>query len=384
MGKVKRCCPVCQHDDVEPVYENAMAPIGGYDMSYDVGRCKECGLFFAYALADDPTFGNYYQSVSKYDVADDISALDQIRINAAVNICQDHIPYDAMVVDLGCGFGALLSRLKKAGWSSLYGIDPAPNSAERAHQLFGLDKIYCGTMVDAHKLLPLDQAELVCITAVLEHLPHLRTDMSDLLVKIRLGCRILVEVPALERFSGLNTEPFGEFSLEHIQFLSITSLKNLFGSLGADLLSFEYVDLPAGAADSLFALFEFTGKVAIPFKHEQENCNVMSQYVSNSKQHLENALARVPNKTIVIYGAGSHTARLLPYIERLPEVTIVAVVDSNPNLVNKTIGKWIIQAPSVIASLPDAHVLVSSFRFQNEIAAGLRNGYPNQLILLYE
>jgi SAM-dependent methyltransferase len=209
MGKVSRICPVCRHHDAEPVYENTMAPLGGFDMSYRVGRCRQCGFFFADTLADEQTFRSYYQSVSKYDVADEISLLDSLRIDAAVQLCKGIISYHARVVDLGCGYGALLSRLKAAGWSDLYGIDPAPNFIERARRLFGLEHIYCGTMSDAHRLLPLAQADLVCITAVLEHLPYLRSDLTELLERLRPGCRILVEVPALEHFSGADGEPFG-------------------------------------------------------------------------------------------------------------------------------------------------------------------------------
>lgn len=379
MAITERFCPCCGVDDVILLFDNRMAPIGGFDMSYTVGRCQKCGFCFAYSLADDQTFRSYYQSLSKYDVAGEISELDRLRIDAAVKICQGKIPHDAMIVDLGCGYGALLSGLKTAGWRNLYGIDPAPNSAERARKLFGLEKIYCGTMAQAHHLLPLAKADLVCITGVLEHLPHLRANVADVLEKLRLGCRILVEVPALERFSGLNSEPFGEFSLEHIQFFSTTSLENFFGSFGAKPLALEIVDLPVGSADSLFGLFELTGDL-LPLL---EYSDAITKYIGDSKRRLDNALSRIPDEPLVIYGAGSHTARLLPYLERMTE-RVIAVVDNNPNLLSKTIGQWVIQSPSVIASMPNTHILVSSFRFQNEIATSLQNRYPNPLILLYD
>lgn len=354
-------------------------------MSYTVGRCQKCSFFFADTLADDQTFCSYYQSLSKYDVASEISELDRLRIDAAVKICQGKIPHDAMIVDLGCGYGALLSRLKTAGWTHLYGVDPAPNSAERGRKLFGLEKIYCGMMAQAHYFISLAKADLVCITGVLEHLPHLRVDVSGVLEKLRPGCRILVEVPALERFSGLNSEPFGEFSLEHIQFFSTTSLENFFGSFGAKSLALKIVDLPIGNADSLFGLFELTGEAPASFEPKPEHSDAITKYIDDSKQRLDNALLRIPHEPLVIYGAGSHTARLLPHLERMTgRGTVVAVVDNNPNLLNKTIGQWVIQSPSIITSLPNTHILISSFRFQNEIATSLRNQYPNPVVLLYD
>jgi SAM-dependent methyltransferase len=382
MSKVCRPCPVCLHTEVEPLYENTMASVGGYDMSYSVGQCRQCGFAFAYSLPDDSTFEDYYKSVSKYDVAVKVSELDKLRIHAAVQICQGKIPFEALVADLGCGYGALLSGFKTAGWHNLYGVDPAPKSAERAGILFGLDNIYCGTMGETSHLVPLAEAGLVCIMAVLEHLPHLRTDLSHLLEKLPIGCRILVEVPALERFSGLEGEPFGEFSLEHIQFFSATSLENFFNSLGAKLLETKIVDLPGG--DSLFGLFEWTGRVPASVQLSPDDSDTIIQYIIDSKRRLENAISKVPDLPLIIYGAGSHTARLLPAIERQTGASVAAVVDNNPNLLSKTIGKWVIQAPSVIESLPDIPILVSSYRFQSEIAGSLRSRYSNPLILLYE
>lgn len=383
MSKVYRPCPVCLHTDVQPLYENTMAPLGGYDMSYTVGCCRNCGFVFADSLADEETFRNYYKSASKYDVAAEISELDKLRVHAAVQICRGKIPSDALIVDLGCGFGALLSGFKAAGWNRLCGVDPAPNSAERAGALFGLENIYCGTMAEASNLVPLAEADLIGITAVIEHLPRLRADLSGLVEKLKRGCRILVEVPALECFSGLKSEPFGELSLEHIQFFSASSLENLFNSLGAKLLETRVVELP-GETGSLFGLFELTGQVPAVFPPVLEDGDTMAQYISDSKRRMENAISYIPDMPLIIYGAGSHTARLLPYLESKTVGRVVAVVDNNPNLLNKTIGKWGIQTPSVIESMPDAHILVSSFRSQNEIASSLRGHYPNPLILLYD
>lgn len=383
MSKVYRPCPVCLHNDTQRLYENTMATVGGCDMSYTVGRCRKCGFVFADSLADDQTFHNYYKSVSKYDVAAEVSDLDKLRINAAVEICQGKIPDKALVVDLGCSYGALLSGLKAVGWNNLYGVDPAPNSAKQAGVIFGLENIYCGTMAEAPNLVPLAKADLICMMAVMEHLPRLRPDLSDLLKKLKIGCRILVEVPALEHFSGKKGEPFGEFSLEHIQFFSATSLENFFKSLGAKHLETRKIELTGGTG-SLFGLFELSGQFPAFFQPILEDGDLMIKYIRDSKQRLENAISNIPDTPFIIYGGGSHTARLLPYLESKATARVVAVVDNNPNLINKTIGKRLIQVPAIIESMPGVAILVSSFRFQNEIAASLRSRYLNPIITLYE
>lgn len=383
MPQVQRACPVCQHQHVDVTFDNAMLAVGDFDMSYTIGCCKHCGFHFAYLLADDATFQSYYGAVSKYDVAAHVSSLDQLRIDAAVSICKGYILKSDMVVDLGCGFGALLSCLKTAGWSNLHGIDPAPRSAQRARELFGLDNIHRATMAQAHNVLPLDTADLVCIMAVLEHLPNLRDDMTALLSKLRPGCKILVEVPAVEYFSCTHSEPFGEFSLEHIQFFTATSLRNLFENIGASTIAMKMQALPLIRSGSVFGLFERSDHLGPTGSLEFDNGTAFVQYVEGSSKALKNALQHIPHKPLIIYGAGSHSARIIPQLEIMPGIQIAAVVDGNPNLLGKSIGQWTVQSPSIIDSMPDLHIFVSSFRSQNEIATNLKKLYPNPLVLMY-
>lgn len=381
MTNVNRSCPICQHRGAHPIYGNKMAPIEGLDMSYALARCGACGFYFADTLPAEDTCAKYYQSVSKYDFARAISETDLARIEAAVGICADIVPNNATVIDLGCGYGALLSRFKAAGYTRLHGIDPAPNSASQAHQLFGLDHVRRGTMADAPHLLNTAEADLVCIMAVLEHLPRVREDLQVVLTTLKHGCRILVEVPALERFDGVHGEPFGEFSLEHVQFFSENSLNNLFATLGARPLATRFLGLPSVRSGSLFAVYEMGESTGGPLSPSPEDDAYMKSYLDNCRANQIRALARIADGRLGIYGAGSHTARLLSNIEANHE--IVAVFDGNPNLHGKTIGNHVIRPPAALESMPDLPLLVSSFNSQAAIASNLRRFYPNRLIRMY-
>jgi SAM-dependent methyltransferase len=383
MTQVRRVCPICESADIEVTFNNMMSDVGGFDMSYTVGRCTSCGFHFAHRLADEATFQSYYQAVSKYDVANKISQVDCERINYAVKFCEILVERSEMIVDLGCGFGAMLSALRKGGWSNIHGVDPAPNSANCAKKLFDLDSVHCGTMAQAHTVVPLGQADVVCFMAVLEHLPNLRADLLKLLEKLKPGCRVLVEVPAVEYFSAKNNEPFGEFSLEHIQFFTEVSLKNLFKSLGWEVEKKESLALPYVGSGSIFGLFRRSKSSTLNGALDVDSGQVLRDYVTVSSSVLKTALQGIPMGPILIYGAGSHSARLIPHLEKMPGVKIVAVVDSNPNLLGKQIGQWTIQSPSVIEASPELPVLVSSFRSQREIASRLQSRYPNPLILMY-
>lgn len=86
--------------------------------------------------------------------------------------------------------------------------------------------------------------------------------MALLLVRLRPGCKILIEVPAIECFLKPDCEPFGEFSLEHIQYFDTASLTNLMKSLGAEQLALQLLDLPMVASGDKLGLFEWG--VSIP------------------------------------------------------------------------------------------------------------------------
>ena len=382
-----RICPVCSCSEVSPLYVNKMEAISGYDMSYNIGRCNKCAFLFASTIAENETVKSYYLSCSKYDISGEISWLDNIRIKEAIKFVNEvsPIPVESMIVDLGCGFGALLSGFKGAGYTNIYGIDPAQNVVKAAYNLFGLENIFCSTLADAQRFIPLNNADLVCLTGVLEHLPNLHADIANLIPSLKNGCKILVEVPAfLEQASKMMEEPFGEFSLEHLQYFTSISLRNFFRSLGVLTIGFKVVELPVGAGNSLFGMFEVSENISKEFELLSISSDAMEKYIEDSQYRLDIAFERIPDGSIVIYGAGSHTARILPHIEKMPNVSVLGVVDSNPNLLNKTVGKYIVKPPSAIASMPEAHILVSSFRYQNEIAKNLRELYPNPLVLLYE
>jgi len=383
MHHISRPCPICASEDARLCFENSMAAVGGFDMSYTVVRCRRCGFHYARELADQATFSAYYHSVSKYDAPGALPPVDQARIDATVRFMNGRVSKRERIADLGCGYGALLGGLQKAGWQHLRGLDPAPNAAKCALEMFGVGGIQRGLMSQAHEVLNLQELDLVCIMCVLEHLPELKQDLSQLFSRLRPGCKLLVEVPAIECFKNPDSEPFGEFSLEHIQFFDIPSLVNLLHSLGAEQLSFELLDLPMVGSGSMLGLFEWTGGPPEAVRYTRPETDMLDDYIAQSRQQLDRALQRVPTGSMIIYGAGSHTARLLAHLEKRQDCSVLGIVDGNPNLTGKQMGRWTVRHPSSLHETPHIPVLVSSFRSQDAIASHLKKTASNPLVLMY-
>lgn len=384
-----RPCPVCQGQAALALYHNRMAAVAGFDMSYVVARCLDCGAHYAQQLPASATYRAYYDAASKYDLASRLSALEQMRLDAAFRLCQQQaIDSQGLVIDLGCGNAAFLAALRQAGWQRLLGLDPGPHAAVQAQRLHGLDGVRVGTLEQAGELLPLPQADLVCLLAVLEHLPELNSQLAALLQHLKPGCRLLIEVPALECFDANAGEPYGEFSLEHIQYFSSASLRQLLQRLGARVLHTELLPLPADCG-SLFVLAQWDG---YPTAADQgapgdawaaADAARFDAYLQGSARRWQAALARIPHEPFVLYGAGSHSARLLSALSAAQSERVLAVLDANPNLQGKTLGPWTVQPPTALADHPGAPVLISSYRSEHAIAAALAARYPNRLQLMY-
>jgi len=104
-------------------------------------------------------------------------------------ICK--VGLDARILDVGCGNGALLRRMQRAGFTELSGIDPyAP--AETAEPHFRIRR--------AAEPLPDERFDLVMMHHVLEHLPDPVQGLAMARGCLRPGGRILVRLPVAGSF----------------------------------------------------------------------------------------------------------------------------------------------------------------------------------------
>lgn len=377
----RRECQVCGCRDVIHVYENKMAPLDGIDLTYSVGECCECGFSFAYELPDSATYKKYYNELSKYDTSSEPTEFDEMRFEAIAKLCLKLFEPDHIFVDIGCGEGTLLSKLKSKGFKNLFGVEPAPNAAAAAFRKFGIDTIGQGFFANADTVAPISSAHCICFSAVMEHMPNLRFDLENILSKLKLECKIIIEVPCIELFGSDTVEPYGEFSIEHINYFSRDTLSNLMESLGWSCVHSQYLDYPLFQTGSVTSIFEKTHS-----KNSIKNSLpkfTLKTYTESCAVRISAMLKKIPCGDFLIYGAGSHSARIFPLLTSTQSLAVSAVVDGNPNLTGKRLGAWEIQTPGLINTMPGVPILVSSFRSQNEIANALRNKYSNPLVLLY-
>ena len=382
-----RDCPCCGHGDKTNLYANCMAPIDGVDLSYVVRQCKRCLSAFADGLAHAEAYDWYYSSCSKYDFIPDVSHIPHVhfaRARIAAEIVAAVKGRVDSVLDLGCGVGTLLQAFRSKGARRLAGLDPAPNSPDAAARLFGLHGVGVGSWIDAPDRLDLSSFDAVCLTGVLEHLADVGHVFAMLRTSMRKDAVLLLEVPAAERFTDEPLEPFGEFSLEHVNYFCTTGIRSLAAREGFGVLTQRVVAIGPGVTPSLFSVLQ----VGADRRDEIASCWSLESYIRTSEigfdRCLERFLAASRHGPLTLYGAGSHTARLLGALDsRRLRCDIVRIVDSNPNLVGRRVGKWAIESPGVLATRSGSTIVVSSFRSQKSIAHWLRSNVPDRVVELY-
>lgn len=109
----------------------------------------------------------------------------------------------------------------------------------------------------------------------------------------------------------------------------------------------------------------------------------MQDYIIAFPQQLAQALRRIPAGPLIIFGAGSHTARLLSYLERILISEVLSVDCNIIHLVGKRLVRWTALSHDRIQMTPKVALLVSSFRSHEAIATHLLMLAPNPFVLLY-
>ena len=148
------------------------------------------------------------------------------------SIIRRHFPADRKtpIVDIGCGHGALLYFLQKAGYENVRGVDTSPEQAELAQRL-GVPGVVCGDAMPFLSGLADGSMGVVCLFDVMEHLTRAEAfALADEVGRVlRPDGRCIGHVPNAEGLFGMRIR-YGD--LTHEQAFTKKSVGQMFRSLG--------------------------------------------------------------------------------------------------------------------------------------------------------
>lgn len=370
---MNRICPICSCSKKTFLYKQNF---NNKDISlmdnYDVVVCKGCGFVYADNIPPQRDFNKYYESMSKYEfnnkgvVPDDYIAY----FTKIIEFLIPHINKNSKILDIGCSTGALLSIFKSKEYSNVLGIDPCTSGENIKTNIsdFNTDEKF----------------DLIILSATLEHLVNFNMEKIRSLLNDK-GL-LFIEVPDIERFD-LYINTFQQFSIEHINYFSQYSIRNLLSKF-----SFKIIEMKRGENKlnhtldpDIFILSRKTDENNFKIIRDDISELKIKNYISKCsefdlkiKKIIKEKLS--DKEKIIIWGIGTHTQRLIDFLDLSK---ILYFVDSNKRYINKKLNGIKIKSPDDIKE--KVPILISTYSHQEEIAHQIKEELKlnNKIIKIY-
>jgi SAM-dependent methyltransferase len=391
---VHRACPVCGETGSHSVFSQTFDQLSEAFLldHYEVVICDRCGAGFADGIPPQSVFDDYYRELSKYEYEYSGGMPpeeDRLRSRQIAGSITDYIlATDSCILEIGCANGVLLDCLKEQGFSNVHGVDPSPGCARAAKELFGIP-------VRAHSIfnIPSDQRfDFLILAGVLEHIRDLDLAAQKLHDLLLVNGRVYLAVPDAASFPAIKDAPFQEFSVEHINFFSTTSLTNFMQLRGFRFLGHGRLWLepsPATNCVAIFCVFENAATSNAQLSLDRETEPGLREYIRRCRAldtSIQIQLAKIAEsgKPILVWGTGAHTLRLLAD-GALNAVSIAAFVDSNPKYQAQELHGRPVLSPRQLHDRGEP-ILISSYAAQKAIARQIREELrlTNEIVTLYQ
>lgn len=188
-------CPFCPAAATHPLW-----PGRGAD-EFRIERCSACGLAFTSPRLDDAAIAPYYAAAyygQRHRVFLPIveRLMRWLRGRRAEQLAKLHSPGD--VLDIGCGRGWTLARLRELGWR-VQGIERGPEAAAFAREELRLD-VRIGPFEPRN--FADEQFDAIILWHVLEHMHNLGQALDGVARMLRPGGVLAVAAPNLDSWQA--------------------------------------------------------------------------------------------------------------------------------------------------------------------------------------
>ncbi|TGE35385.1 methyltransferase domain-containing protein [Desulfosporosinus fructosivorans] len=390
MKDKERNCPICGDINKKFLYHQLFGSEKIFPFrEYSVVVCHNCGFGYANIVEDQDKLTKYYAQSSKYENSgNDLgpSAFDTERYELVANfLVTAGVDKSARILEVGCATGGLALALRSKGFDQFMGLDPSPLCAQIAKDLFGVEVI----IGDLDSVKFESRFDVVILEAVLEHVVNIHSLINSCKKILNPGGRIYFGVPDATKFKDFTDGPFQQFSTEHINYFSPDSLENLMGLHGftcKDSMQYKLNCNPQTEVAGYSSLW--IEGICMDIRKDLQTESCLNEYIRLSNEQankIETVISRIVDSgtEIIVWGTGTHTARLLSD-GGLKKAKIIAFVDSNRHYQGEHLNDIPILPPAKISTLRQP-ILVSSRVYQSEIVHEIRENMklPNEIILLY-
>jgi SAM-dependent methyltransferase len=366
-----RPCPVCGDVDAKKLYTQRFSD-GPLGEGYHVTVCRQCGAGYADGIPTQKQLDEYYANCSKYSY-DHSKGLeshwDFARFEATFRQIEPFIQSSHIrILDIGCATGGMLSVFKQHGYNNLVGTDPSEACVSTAKRLHGIEaRVATLSALTTWS----ERFDLILLIGVLEHI-------REAAEAGRIVKRLLTSTGALycavPDVCGLTTNsnaPYQQFSVEHFNFFSVKSLRNLMSSCELSPVSeWNWKIQWSGSAWEPIASGLYKGGLTTTRTFDNLTEPAIRAYLDFSARGEENVAnlidaLRRDNEPLIVWGAGT-LARHLLATTNFAKLNITMFVDGNPRLHGKSLANRTILPPQAIAKRHET-ILICSGSFGAEI-----------------
>lgn len=385
--KAYRKCPVCGSERIRNIREVKMELPKAFSLpdSYYVANCENCGMCYANTRACEKDYDQYYSNCNDYSGSCNTFLPGESFTEKVESIMAELLSKKAMIVDVGCGKGNFLKRLKSIGYNNLMGIDPSQESVD-ALESYGIDAVR-GSIYDLPK--ECFQADAVFVSSVLEHLLCPREAVLALDKNMKRDSYLFIDVPDYSEIANKSTPISNEFNQEHINFFSATSLKNIFYGTHFKMVDIKQMEIKTiGSIEHsvLIILQKRDGIVDTVFDYDNTSSKIdsyLQQYDARlSKLSAQLLQFSLEQQEVVVWGTGTYAMYLLSNTA-LSDCNIVAFIDGNHMKVGSKFHEIIVESPSDIIKYPQATIFVCANIYSGDIVKRISEmRLPNEVIVL--
>lgn len=224
-------CPVCKSNSIEPALKAKDHTVSKEEFS--IWHCDDCTLRFTQDVPDQAGIGAYYESAgyishsdTKKGIINNLYHLVRKRTLASKQQLVRSVTgiHKGEILDIGCGTGAFLNTMKKAGWA-ITGLEPDAAARVKAAELYNINPL------EPQKLFELPPAAFHAITMwhVLEHVHQLHEYIDQISKLLVENGRLLVAVPNYtSKDAGIYKEYWAAWDVpRHLYHFSPRSIEKL-------------------------------------------------------------------------------------------------------------------------------------------------------------
>jgi len=190
-------CNVCGSDNATPL-RMAIDRLHGFEGQFQYVQCKSCGLVYMNPQIAPECISQFYPDDYAPHQASSASTSKNVHKPDLPKMILDTLNSQSSVLDIGCGNGEFLNRVRQFCHCQVSGVDTSENAVLCAKKQYGLD-VFRGEIMAA----PFEEKFFDLITAwsCIEHMNNPARALKKMLALCKPGGYLFFKTPNYDRFA---------------------------------------------------------------------------------------------------------------------------------------------------------------------------------------